>query len=504
MQNLEIVESNIKFSELEKTIFSLVCELGCNILKDILENQDKILMQNRDKKTYRHKGYRVNCIKTLMGEIEYKRAMYLVENGKTKKHIFLLDQETNINCIGKISSNLAEKMLKTVVDTISYRKGAEEIRTITNETISHEGLRDLVYKIGQEIEEKEKQLIKLHKQEKLYQGTREIPALFEEADGLWVNLQGKDREEQIEKYKQKCEKENKKYEPLRKVKSELKLHVMHEGWEKDNKRHSLVNKEYIAGFMTPKTLEKIRNAKVYQKYNEENIKLRVLNGDGANWIKNICSKDTIYQKDSFHIHQEIIRDIKEKEYQEELRKMFEEKRYSQIPKYIEYLKYELGGEEKIVKKLTTLQKYLKDGLSRYQDIAKEKGIEIPQAPKGTEYRDMGIMESQIFSVLKVKLASGRKSFSKSGATYLSKVCALYTETQGNIKIDNIEREIEINNDVEEWIKQIEENVRKNKRNHRADRQMTEEYNYAQAKIVEYNPKLQEILKLAKPTELIYR
>ena len=117
MQNLEIVENNIIFSELEKTIFSLVCELGCNILKDILENQDKILMQNRDKKTYRHKGYRVKCIKTLMGEIEYKRAMYLIDNGKQKKHIFLLDQETNINCIGKISSNLAEKMLKTVTST---------------------------------------------------------------------------------------------------------------------------------------------------------------------------------------------------------------------------------------------------------------------------------------------------------------------------------------------------------------------------------------------------
>ncbi len=496
--------TTVKFNELEKTIFSLVCELGCNILKDILENQDKLLMENRDKKIYRHKGYRINCIKTLMGEIEYKRAIYLVENGKKKQHIFLLDTETSINTIGKISTNLAEKMIKTVVDTISYRKGAEEIRTLTNETISHEGLRDLVYKIGEEIEEKEKELIKLHKQEKLYQGTREIPALFEEADGLWVNLQGKDRKEQIEKYKQKCEKQNKKYEPLKSVKSELKLHVMYEGYEKDNKRHDLVNKEYIAGFMTPKTLEKIRNAKVYQKYNTESIKLRVLNGDGANWIKNICSKDTIYQKDSFHIHQEIIRDIKEKEYQEELSKMLEEKRYKEIPQYIEWLKYELGGEEKIVKKLTTLQKYLKDGLPRYQDIAKEKGIEIPQAPEGIEYGNMGTMESQIFSVLKVKLSSGRKSWSKKGSTYMSKVCALYTETSGNIEIEKVTEEIKINNDVEEWIKQIEENVIKNKRNHVANRQMTEEYKYTQSKIIEYSPELKEVLKLAEPTALIYR
>ena len=490
----------IEFCELEKTIFTLVCELGCNILKDILENHDKILMQNRDKKTYRHKGYRVNCIKTLMGDIEYKRAIYLVDNGKQKTHIFLLDQETNINCIGKISANLAEKMLKTVTETISYRKGANEIQNLTNETISHEGLRDLIYRVGKEIEEKEKQLIKLHKQNKLYAGKKEIPALFEEADGLWVNLQGKDREEQVEKYKEKCEKEGKTYEPLKSVKSELKLHITHEGWEKGNKRHTLINKEFIAGFMTPKTLEKIRDAKIYQKYNQANIRLRVLNGDGANWIKNICTKDMIYQKDSFHIHQEIIRDIKGKEYQEELIKLLDEKRYNDIPKYIEYLKYELGGEEKTVKKLTTLQKYLKDGLPRYQELAEE----IPEAPDGIEYRDMGIMESQIFSVLKVKLCSGRKSWSKEGSTYMSKICAIYAETNGDIKINNIQEEIKINNEVEEWIKQIEENVKKNKRNHRADRKMTEEYNYAQAKIIEYSPELKQILQLAEPTALIYR
>lgn len=504
MQNSTIKESNIKFSELEKKIYSLVCELGCNILKDILENQDKKLMENRDKKIYRHKGYKVNCIKTLMGEVEYKRAIYLVENGKQKQHIFLLDEQTNINTIGKISYNMAEKMLKTVVETISYRKGANEIQNLTNETISHEGLRDLIYKIGEEIEKQEKELMKLYKQDKLYEGTREIPALFEEADGIWVNLQGKDRQEQIEKYKQKCEKQNKEYVPLNSVKSELKLHVMYEGYEKNSKRHNLVNKEYIAGFMTPKTLEKIRNAKVYQKYNTKSIKLRVLNGDGANWIKNICSKNTIYQKDSFHIHQEIIRDIKEKEYQEELTKMLEEKRYEEIPQYIEWLKYELGGEEKTVKKLITLQKYLKDGLPRYQDILKERGQEIPKPPKDIEYGNMGTMESQIFSVLKVKLCSGRKSWSKEGSTYMSKVCALYTETEGNIEMETVTEEIKVNNDVEEWIKQIEENVRKNKKNHRADRKMTEEENYAQAKIIEYSPELKEILKLAEPTQLIYR
>ena len=38
--------------------------------------------------------------------------------------------------------------------------------------------------------------IKLDSKDKLIPGIKEIPVLFEEADGLWINLQGKDREEQ--------------------------------------------------------------------------------------------------------------------------------------------------------------------------------------------------------------------------------------------------------------------------------------------------------------------
>ena len=130
------MEKEVQFYELEKRVYNLICELGCTIIKDILENQDKQLMENRDKKEYRHKGYRTNTIKTVMGEIEYTRAMYKTEKG----YIFLLDKEIHIDTIGKISSNLAEIMLKSIVDTVSYRKGASEIKNMTNETISHQAL----------------------------------------------------------------------------------------------------------------------------------------------------------------------------------------------------------------------------------------------------------------------------------------------------------------------------------------------------------------------------
>jgi len=501
MEEINVVEKeNINFYDLEKTIYKLVCELGCNIIKSILESQDKKLMNSRDKKELRHKGYKNNTIKTVMGEVEYKRAIY--KSGK--EYIFLLDNALNIETFGKISANLAEIMLKTVVNTVSYRKGASEIKNTTNETISHQALNELVWKVGEIIEKKEKEEIKLHKEEKLVKGTKQIQALFEEADGLWINLQGEDRKKAKEKYEKECEKKNKKYNENHKFKTELKLHVFYEGWLKNSNRHELVNKSYISGMMSSKTLEKLRNARIYQKYDEEKIELRAINGDGARWIKNIATKDTISQKDSFHIQQEIIRDIKEEKYREELVKMIEEKRYNEVSNYIEQLKFEVGGEEKAVKKLKKLQSYLKEGLPRYQDILKEQGRKLPKAPKGIEYRDMGTMESQIFSVLKVRLCSGRKAFLKNGASYLSKVCAEYYETNGDIELEKLESEIPIDNSIEEYIKEIEENVKKNKRNHRADRKETEEYNYNKGTIIEVSPQLKEILKLAEPTALMYR
>lgn len=190
--------------------------------------------------------------------------------------------------------------------------------------------------------------------------------------GIWFNLQGKDRKEAVEKYRKECEKKNQEFNPYHKHKTELKLLVMYEGWKKDGTRYKLVNKSYIAGMMTVDRLKKLRNARVHQKYDENSIKLRASNGDGARWINSIATEDTIRQKDLFHIQQEIIRDVKGKEYQEELQKMVAEKRYNEIPDYIEKLKYELGGEEKVIKKLDTLKSYLKEGLPRYQDILKEQ------------------------------------------------------------------------------------------------------------------------------------
>lgn len=447
-----VTEEEIKFNNLEKKIFKFVCNFGCLIIKLILESYDRKIMKARDKKKYRHKGLRKNTIKTVMGEVEYVRAMYEIEEEGIKKRVYLLDEKLHINTEGKASENLVEKIVETVPITDSYRKAEIVLKETTNATLSFEWIRNIVVKLGDKITKKEKEERKMLDKGQLVAGLKQIIVLFEEADGLWINLQGKDRKERLEKNKKKCEKENKEFNPKQKIKTELKLHVMYEGWKKDDKRHPLINKQYIAGMMKPKEMKKLRDARVYQQYDVEKIKLRVVNGDGAKWTKGITAKGGIYQKDQFHIMQEIVRDVP-KEYRNIIEELVKTKQYDKIEKAIEGLKVELGGEYKAVKKLNTLQSNLSSGLERYQDI-----VEVPEAPEGVEYRNMGTQESQIFSKLKKRFCSGRKAFSEHGANALAKICALSEK----FSLEELETPIPIDTSVEDWIKEIEENVRKNR------------------------------------------
>ena len=232
-----ITSDEVKFNDLEKKVFKFVCFFGCLIIKMMLESYDKKLMDARDKKKYRHKGLRETSVNTVMGEIKYKRVMYEIQEEGITKTVYLLDETLKISVEGKVSSNLVQKVVETVPVTDSYRKAEKVIDTTTNTSLCHEKIRSIIIKVGDRITNREKEERKLFDKNQLIAGLKEITALFEETDGLWINLQGKDRKERLEKNKKKAEKENKEFNPKQKIKTELKLHVMYEGWKKDDPRH---------------------------------------------------------------------------------------------------------------------------------------------------------------------------------------------------------------------------------------------------------------------------
>ena len=156
-----ITSDEIKFNDLEKKVFKFVCFFGCLIIKLLLESYDRKLMNDRDTKKYRHKGLRGTSVNTVMGEVKYKRVMYEVQEEGITKTVYLLDEVLKIGVEGKISGNLVEKVIETVLITDSYRKSETVIDETTNTSLSHEKIRQIIVKVGDKITNKEKEERKL-------------------------------------------------------------------------------------------------------------------------------------------------------------------------------------------------------------------------------------------------------------------------------------------------------------------------------------------------------
>ena len=73
MMNSIVKEKLVSFKDLEQKIFKYVCELGREITQTMLESYDDELAASGDTKQYRDKGKRKTTIKTVYGEVEYRK-----------------------------------------------------------------------------------------------------------------------------------------------------------------------------------------------------------------------------------------------------------------------------------------------------------------------------------------------------------------------------------------------------------------------------------------------
>ena len=230
----------------------------------------------------------------------------------------------------------------------------------------------MVQKLGEKISKEEEYAVKEMNADQA-KGTREVSVLFEEMDGVWLNMQG----EAHEKAK----------------KHEMKVFTMYEGWEDDptSKRSKLVGKTVMAGMENSKEFHEKREALIENKYNVDEIQQRILNGDGGSWIKEPYDPETIFQLDRYHIYQEILRKIQDKKAQKDIRELFDEGKTEEMLEYIQMYATSMENpdkSDKTSKKARELYKYLnnnKEGLLPYQ----KRGIEIPRAPRGIKYKNMG-------------------------------------------------------------------------------------------------------------------
>ena len=134
MMKSMIAENGVTFKDLEKNIYAWVCGMGRRFTSEFLERYDRMLMEERDKSRYRHKGFRKTTIKTVYGEVSYRRAVYetAAEDG-TRRYVHLLDETLELENVGLISTNMAELLVKGITE-LSYRECASEVSRMTVST----------------------------------------------------------------------------------------------------------------------------------------------------------------------------------------------------------------------------------------------------------------------------------------------------------------------------------------------------------------------------------
>ena len=110
-----IVDENlVSFKMLEQKIYDYVCELGRLITKQVLESYDAKLAESRDKKIYRGKGKRKISIKTVYGEVEYRRTVYHTKTERGERaYIYRLDEAMQMDKIGLICMQTGHKVKKS-------------------------------------------------------------------------------------------------------------------------------------------------------------------------------------------------------------------------------------------------------------------------------------------------------------------------------------------------------------------------------------------------------
>lgn len=500
-----LTKENVTFKDLEEIAYKIACEIANEILKNMLEEYDKQVMDSRDTTKYRHKGKETTTIKAKTGLVEYKRTKYIEkQDDGTNKCIYLTDELLHIKEIGQVSGGIIDLIVKNISE-VSYRVCAEMINNMTGLSISGVAVWNIVQKLGEEIKQYEKEKVEAFQEDKLKAGEKETPTVYQEADGIMIYTQGKDRKEQTEKYKEKHPNE----EVPKKVRNiEIKLGMTYEGWKEIGKnRYELVGKEYVAGYMTGEEMADITNANLHSKYDMSKVELRVLNSDGGSWIKRLLVSKAIYQADSYHLKEKITTHVRDTEDAEFLKDLFYKKEYSKMIEYVEALKYKYDGEFEEVEKLNELQRYLnkrKETMKRYKDYdgVKQK-LKTYSKKTGLKYRNMGCQESNNYCRLTRRMKKKRMSWSKNGSENIAKVITFYASESCTDIIKNLNIQLLPESYIEyaeKYINEIEENIKELKKNKVKTKKI---YTFKQGSLEGY-PNLKKILENKAISELIYR
>ena len=405
---VEIDKSKIQdFSTLIAMVFSMAMQIGRELARRLLETLDRDIAATRDTRRYRHKGKRKTSIKTKLGVIEYERNIYLDMASEEPCCVYLLDEAMQMEKIGQVSADMC-KAIAGAACASSFRAAAQTVEDMTGMSISPQG----AWNIFQQLGEQERERVERH-EELAKQGAGvgciETELLYEENDGVWLKLQGEDRE---------------KFGSSKEMKVGIAYDgVQWDGGEDGKGRRILDNKVAYASFESAKEFLSKKEGLIASRFDVNTIKLRIVNGDGAAWIQN-TGEGRIPVLDVFHRNKKLTECVRDMEFANLLKDHLYAGRIQELLDCLEAQinSVEDEDEKKPLKELYRYYKENREALTSYHD----RGIPIPDTrePGEIHHARLGSMESNVFTLIGNRMKDRRACWSIHGADNMALLLGL--------------------------------------------------------------------------------
>ena len=407
-----ISEGLLDFKRFERKLFETMCRAACEEIRQFLAWVDLSIKGMRDTEEFRLIGNRETTVKTIFGEVRFSRGYY---KQRTGGYTFLLDRVLGIfsDC-GLVSANLAEQIVIECSEK-SFRKATDSICNFTGQTISAMGAWNVVQQYGEAIEQQEARLKELNDGDSVgHLGNISTPVLFVEHDDVWVRRQKETRRAKGDTAVLDVPEKKIGMKPMH-------MGIAYTGWTQSNDgSFNTVNKIAYASFGSSSDFVSSFETLLRHRYDMDGIEQRITNGDGEQWIRTAAEiNDSILQLDPYHRGKAIIKAVRDKEDRKLLFDAIGEKDVDKVLD-ITYGLISKEHDESKRKALNNLYVYFSNNRDIFLSV-QERGIELPEAPEGITYRNMGVMEPNNCSLITQRMKHRKGSWSEKGADHMGKI-----------------------------------------------------------------------------------
>jgi hypothetical protein len=410
----------LNFKYLEEKIMEVLKGTGKRVLEASIKAVDE--MENRERAGgLKIKGLGSKYLETVFGTIQYKRRRYYDAGKKGSR--YLADEKLGIRKGAETSP--VKDMLdgELAVLSGSYRNASELAKKYFISSRSHESIRQVVVREGKAMKAHQESEIEKIRVEAytggIVEGGNTPEVAYIEVDGTGLKIQ--------------------KRRGLKRSRSrnrEVKLGIVYSGHERryaggNGKQKKLKDKHVYASMeKADRFMEKF--SLICEKVLKiSKAKLKLLGGDGAEWIKEGKDNyfwDAKYVLCKFHQHRAIKKALG---YNRELEKKLKD--YLNLDKLDEGIRFidkiisNTGTEEKDqLNKLKDLREYIannREGINAIRRIKADLSKEDKRMMMNT-----GAIESNIYNVVTQRMKKRRMSWSESGAeSMLQLICRMMNE-----------------------------------------------------------------------------